>query len=337
MGFESSLADYLEQHVGGFAGPVKLQKFSGGQSNPTYLLSAASGEYVLRRQPQGELLPSAHAVDREFRVIDALRDSAVPVASAIHLCEDKTVLGSMFYLMSYEKGRVFWDPALPELERSQRREIIEQQLKVLAALHEVDVDAVGLGDYGPRENYYARQFSRWSEQYRTAETEHIASMEALMNWLETRIPETSGKPRLIHGDYRLDNLIYHPDQPRILALLDWELSTLGDPIADLAYLCMCMRLPQIGTVKGLGGEDPAELGVPDEEEIIALYCAQRNLDEIENWSFCLAFSFFRIAAICQGVFKRAQDGNASDALAVERGNLTPELAGMAMMLIESGE
>jgi aminoglycoside phosphotransferase (APT) family kinase protein len=333
---DSKLAKYLEQYVADFRGPLAQEKFPGGQSNPTYLVTADSGQYVLRRKPGGQLLASAHAVDREYRVLKALEGTDVPVAQALHLCEDESVIGSMFYLMSYENGRAFWNPALPELETAERRPLLEEQVRVLAALHNVDVDAVGLGDYGPRQDYYARQIGRWSKQYRAAETSRIASMETLMEWLPEHMPLTGESVSLSHGDYRLDNLIFHPEEPRVMAVLDWELSTLGDPIADLAYLCMCMRLPQIATLKGLGGEDRDALGVPSEEEMIALYCRSRGIAGIDNWPFYLAFSYFRLASICQGVYKRGLEGNASDAGAGERENITAALADMAFELIESG-
>ncbi len=332
----TDLAAYLEQHIPGFSGPLSLEKFPGGQSNPTYLLTAASGRYVLRGKPPGELLASAHAVDREYRVLRALAETGVPVAKVFHLCEDDSVMGAMFYVMSYEEGRIFWDPALPELPRDQRRAMLEEQVRVLAALHSVDVDAVGLSDYGRPGNYYGRQISRWTMQYKAAETELIPAMETLMQWLPENMPSGDETVSLIHGDYRLDNLIYHPEEPRVLAVLDWELSTLGDPIADLAYLCMCMRLPKISTLQGLAGKNLAELGLPDEREVIALYCEFRGIERIENWLFYLAFSYFRLAAICQGVYARGQSGNASDANAASRKNVAPDLARMATELLEGG-
>ena len=330
------LASYLEQHIQGFSGPLTLEKFPGGQSNPTFLLIAGSGQYVLRSKPAGELLASAHAVDREYRVLEALADTDVPVAKVLHLCADESVFGSMFYVMSYEEGRIFWDPALPEIPKEQRRALLEQQVRVLADLHSVDLEAVGLGDYGPTANYYERQVSRWTKQYRAAETEHIASMETLMQWLSENMPADDGSVSLIHGDYRLDNIIYHPSEPCVLAVLDWELSTLGHPLSDLAYLCMCMRLPKISTLQGLGGKDRADLGVPEEEEVVALYCKLRGLDHIDHWSFYLAFSYFRIASICQGVYKRGQAGNASDDQAASRENVASILADMAIELLQSG-
>jgi aminoglycoside phosphotransferase (APT) family kinase protein len=333
----SRLAAYLEQWVSGFSGPVSLEKFPGGQSNPTYLLSAVSGQYVLRSKPPGELLASAHAVDREYRVLQALSDTDVPVARALHLCEDESVLGTIFYLMSYEEGRIFWDPALPELPRNQRGAFLEEQVRVLAALHNVEIDAVGLSDYGRAGNYYERQISRWTKQYKAAETVLIPEMEELMGWLPENIPVDDCHISLIHGDYRLDNLIYHPTEPRILAVLDWELSTLGHSLADLAYLCMCMRLPKMETLQGLAGKNRAELGLLDEQEIIALYCGLRGIDHIDNWTFYLAFSYFRMASICQGVYQRGLNGNASDSTAVSRDNVATPLAGMAVELLDAGD
>ena len=333
----AELAAYLERHIAGFRGPVALEKFDQGQSNPTFLLTSESGRYVLRRKPPGELLASAHAVDREYRVLHALADTDVPVPRALHLCEDTSVIGSMFYLMSFEDGRIFWDPALPEIEREQRRPVLEAQVRALAAMHNVDVDTAGLSDYGPRENYYERQISRWSRQYTAAATEQVAAMETLMQWLPANTPANLADISLIHGDYRLDNIIYHRTAPRVLAVLDWELSTLGHPLADLAYLCMCMRLPEVGPLKGLSGKDRVQLAVPAEDEIIALYCQLRGLDGIDHWEFYLAFSYFRLAAICQGVFKRAQAGNASDSKAAERGNVAPLLADMAITLLKEGK
>ena len=327
------LGSYLERHLDGFRGPLQLEKFDQGQSNPTFLITAHSGNYVLRRKPPGALLDSAHAVDREYRVLNALADTRVPVPNALHLCEDEAVIGSMFYIMSFAEGRIFWDPALPGLAKSQRRPVLEAQIGVLAAMHDVDVDAVGLSDYGPRTNYYQRQITRWSKQYRAAETEKILAMEHLMQWLPDNIPEDTGDVSLIHGDYRLDNIIYHPAESRVLAVLDWELSTLGNPLADLAYLCTCMRLPEVGPLAGLAGKDLAQLGLPTEQELVSLYCRLRGIGTIENWPFYLAFSYFRLGAICQGVFQRALDGNASDGRAIMRGNLTPRLAAMAVELL----
>lgn len=333
---EAGLARYLERVLPGFRGPVKAEKFTGGQSNPTYLLTAASGHYVLRRKPPGELLKSAHAVDREYRVMKALRESDVPVASVYHLCEDDSIIGSMFFIMEYKPGRIFWDPALPELDNPTRGTVYDEINRVLAALHSVDIDAAGLTDYGRPGNYYERQYARWSKQYRASETETIAAMDRLIDWLPTRMPKDDGRVALTHGDYRLDNLIFDPREPRVIAVVDWELSTLGHPFADLAYQCMQWRMPHDSRVlRGLGGLDRESLGIPSEAQYVESYCRRMGLDDIGDWTFYLAFSFFRFAAIVQGVLKRALDGNASSPQAIEVGNLARPLAEMAVELIEN--
>lgn len=332
---EPRLAAYLKSAIPGFRGPLRAEKFTVGQSNPTYLLHAASGNYVLRRKPPGELLKSAHAVDREYRVMAALRDTEVPVAAVYHLCEDASVIGSMFFVMEYKAGRVFWNPALPELDRAARSAVYDDMNRVLAALHSVDIAAVGLTDYGRPGNYYERQFSRWAQQYRASETVTIAAMNQLMEWLPAHMPPDDGRVALAHGDYRLDNLIFHASEPRVIAVVDWELSTLGHPFADLAYQCMQWHLPGSGELlPGLGGIDRAALGIPSDAEYVATYCDRMGLDEIPHWAFYLAFSFFRFAAIVQGVGKRALDGNASNPRAVEVGKLARPLAEMAMAIIE---
>jgi len=333
----ATLGPYLEANVDGFSSLTAAKKFSGGQSNPTFLLTANTGQYVLRRQPPGELLKSAHAVDREYRVIKSLNGSDVPVPRADHLCEDRSVIGSMFYIMSFEDGRIFWDPALPDLTNDQRAAIYDEMNRVLAALHDIDVDAVGLGGFGRPGNYFERQIGTWTRQYKASETTTIAAMNQLMAWLPENLPTDDGKSGLIHGDYRLDNLIFHPTDTGALALLDWELSTLGHPYADLAYQCMQLRLAPDAAIPGLGGVDRAALGIPTEADYVARYCERRGITEIPNWNFYLAFSFFRLAAILQGVLKRAIDGNASNQKAFNHGELAPELAEMAMALIEGAE
>lgn len=330
---EASLADYLTKHVEGFQGPLTAEKFPGGQSNPTFLLTAKSGQYVLRRKPPGTLLKSAHAVDREYKVLTALAGTDVPVAKAYHLCEDDAVIGSMFYVMEYLEGRVLWDPSLPDFSNQDRGLLYDEEIRVMAALHNVDIDAVGLAEYGRPGNYFERQMSRWSKQYRAAETQTIDDMESLMDWLNANIPDDIDKPSLIHGDYRLDNLMIHAEHNKVIAVLDWELSTLGHPLADLAYFCMGLRLPTTPLTHGLMGVDRQPLGIPSEEEIVQRYCELRGIDEIEHWSFYLAFSFFRLAAIAQGVYKRALDGNASNENAMKTGDTVVGLAQLAMALV----
>jgi aminoglycoside phosphotransferase (APT) family kinase protein len=329
------LGPYLEAKVEGFRGLRSARKFTSGQSNPTFLLSADSGQYVLRRQPPGELLQSAHAVDREYRVIRALRSSKVPVARAYHLCEDRDLIGGMFYVMSFEQGRIFWDAALPELDSVQRSALYDEMNRVLADLHQVDIEAVGLADYGHPGNYFARQIGRWSKQYLASETESIPAMQFLMEWLPANLPPDDGAVSLIHGDYRLDNFIFHPTEPRALALLDWELSTLGHPYADLAYQCMQLRLSPTCPIAGLGEVDRGALGIPSERAYVARYCDRRGLSGIPHWNFYLAFSCFRFAAILQGVRKRAIDGNASSGKALQYGALAPMLANMAVELLQA--
>lgn len=328
------LGTYLAAHIEGFAGLQSAAKFAGGQSNPTYLLTADSGKYVLRRKPPGQLLKSAHAVDREFRVIRALAHSGVPVAHGYHLCEDTDVIGSMFYIMDFVDGRIEWDSTLPQCDNAQRTAMYDEMNRVLATLHSVDINAVGLADFGKPGNYFARQIARWSKQYRATETETIQPMDALIAWLEANLPADDGKAVLVHGDYRLDNLIFHPSEPRILAVVDWELSTLGHPLADLSYQCMQWRLPEAGHAKGLAGVDRHALGIPTEAEYIDAYCRRTGRAGIENWTFYLAFGFFRLAAIVQGVMKRALDGNASSEKALQVGKMTRPLAQMAIDLIE---
>jgi aminoglycoside phosphotransferase (APT) family kinase protein len=333
---EQVLADYLSQHLPGFKGPVTATKFSGGQSNPTFKLQTPSQSYVLRRQPPGKLLKSAHAVDREYKVIAALQDSKVPVAKVYHLCEDPSVIGSLFYIMEYVEGRVFWDSSLPEISSKEHRgQMYQQMVEVLVALHSVDIEKVGLSDYGRPGNYFERQFSRWSQQYVLSETHDIPQMNALISWLEQHLPADDGRISLVHGDYRMDNLMFHPNETNIIAVLDWELSTLGHPFADLAYQCMQLRLPEnVGKATGLGGVDRASLGIPDEQAYVASYCKLMGIEKITNWNFYLAFSFFRLAAIAQGVAKRAQDGNASNKEAMKIGAIVQPLATYALQLTE---
>ncbi len=328
------LTDYLEQQIRGFKGPVAMQKFAVGQSNPTYLLHAASGQYVLRRKPPGTLLKSAHAIDREFRILTALDKTDVPTPTPIHLCDDESIIGSMFYVMSYAQGRSFSDPALPELDRHQRADIYDAMNRALVAVHQVDIAAVGLGNYGKKSHYLERQISRWQQQYRASETEAISTMEHLMQWLPANLPADDGKISLIHGDFRLDNLIFHPTENTIIALLDWELSTLGHPWADIAYQCMQWRMAARGEIKGLGDLDRTALGIPSEAAYVATYCQRMGIADIPDWNFYLIFNFFRFAAITQGVKKRALEGNATSDYAIKIGRLVKPLSAMGVALID---
>jgi len=331
---EAALAAYLQAHVDGFRGPLTASKFKGGQSNPTYLIDAASGQYVLRRKPPGRLLASAHAVDREFRVLEALCGgrSIIPVARPLHLCTDDAVIGSMFYLMEFVPGRIFWDPSLPELEAPQRAAYYHAAIDALVALARLDVDAVGLADYGKPGNYFARQVARWTEQYRAAETESLYAMEQLISWLPQNVPDDDGRIALVHGDFRIDNLMWSRGEPRLLAIVDWELSTLGHPYADLAYFCMALRLPRNPILPGLGGVDRAALGIPSETALIERFTAATQLDPQRHWNFLLAFQFFRLAAIAQGVLKRALQGNASSERALQAGAMARTIAELGAAL-----
>lgn len=293
-------------------GPFRAEKFATGQSNPTYRLTAPAGTYVLRRKPEGQLLKSAHAVDREYRVQRALAGSAVPVAGMHALCEDTRVIGSAFYVMDHVEGEIFFDPALPDCEAGDRAQIYDQMLRVLAAIHDVDLAATGLSDFGPEGHYLARQLARWTKQYRASETGPLPDMDALIAGLEQGLPPDDGQRTLVHGDYRIDNLIFAPDSTRIAAVLDWELSTVGHPYADLAALVMQWQLPPGKVGRGLAGLDRAALGLPSDTEAVARYCSLRGLDQIDGFHVYLAFAFFRMAAILQGVKKRGLDGNASN-------------------------
>ncbi|PSJ60962.1 phosphotransferase [Pseudaminobacter soli (ex Li et al. 2025)] len=308
-----ALALYLEAEIPGFHGLQAIEKFGAGQSNPTYFMKAQSGRYVLRAKPPGHLLKSAHQVDREYRVMRALAGSAVPVPKVLHLSGEESPIGRMFYVMEFVEGRIFWDPALPEIaSNAERAAIYDAMNATLAALHDIDVEPVGLGDFGRPGSYFERQLARWTTQYRASETETITEMNTLIGWLERNMPADDGAHALVHGDYRLDNMIFAPDEPKVVAVLDWELSTLGHPFADIAYQCMQWRLPHASGFRGLGGIDRAALGLPSEEAYVVAYCRRRGLTGIPGWTFCLAFSFFRLAAICQGVYRRALDGNASN-------------------------
>ena len=336
-----SLADlnaYLSDAIPEFTGLTAVTKFGTGQSNPTYQLTADSGVYVLRSKPPGRLLPSAHAVDREFRVMQALAKTDVPVPEVLHLAEaEVSPSRRAFFVMRYLPGRIFWDPALPDHSRDERAAIYGAMNAALAALHEVDVSAVGLEDFGKPGNYFARQLDRWSKQYLSSTDTPTEAMLDIIAWLGTHMPGDDGQVALVHGDWRLDNMIFQPDSPQIAGVLDWELSTLGHPMADLAYQCMQWRLPNAGDMRGLGGIDRAAFGLPDEAQYVAAYATRRGLGQIDNWPFYLVFAFFRLAAILAGVAARAAGGNASNpAMARKYGAAVPALAAMATIVMHEG-
>ncbi|WP_292935552.1 phosphotransferase family protein [Noviherbaspirillum sp.] len=323
------LETFLSKSLSGFAGPVSVQQFKGGQSNPTYKLSTPNHHYVMRAKPgpAASLLPSAHAIEREYRVLKALHGSDVPVAAPLLLCEDEAVIGRAFYLMEMMDGRVLWDPAMPGASADERSRLYDEMNRVIAALHKIDYAAVGLADYGKPGNYFARQTDRWTKQYRGAETEVIEAMDNLIAWLPRNMPVDDGLASIVHGDFRVDNLIFHATQPRALAVLDWELSTLGHPLADFAYHCMAWRAPR--AFRGLAGESLAALGIPDERAYVEKYCDRTGFRVTGNWNFYLAFNLFRLAGINQGVAKRALDGTASSEQAQRVGKTTRPLAEMA--------
>lgn len=328
------LGPYLETNVEGFSALNRIEKFADGQSNPTFKVSAGSGQYVLRRQPLGKLLKSAHAVDREYRVLAALADTSVPVPKVFHLCEDREVIGSLFYVMEFCDGRILWDSSIPEVDKAERSAIYDEMNRVLAALHQVDIDKAGLSDFGKPGSYFERQYGRWSQQYRDSELQKIDAMEQLMLWLGKHLPNDDGRVSLVHGDYRLDNMIFDASRPEVIALLDWELSTLGHPFADVGYQCMQLRMPaRIGSISGLRGKDLGELGIPTENEYVTKYCERTGIDGIDNFGFYVAFSFFRLAAIVQGVARRAVDGNASNKNAAQMGEYVGPMAKLALEAI----
>jgi len=310
------LARYLQGRIPAFA-RLEVQQFKGGQSNPTYLVATDSARYVLRRKPPGKLLPSAHAVEREYRIMTALAPTDVPVPRTFCLCEDPEVIGTPFFLMEHVAGEVHWDPTLPGLSPAARRARWREINRVLAALHTADHAALGLSDFGRPGNYIQRQIDRWTRQYRTSETERIEAMDNLIEWLPRNIP-AGEETAIVHGDYRIDNLIFASDAPRVLAVLDWELSTLGHPLADFAYHLMAWRLGP-GQFRGMHGADLDALGIPSEHEYTEWYCARTGRAGVANVDFYVAYNMFRLAAILQGIAKRALDGTASNARAVETG------------------
>ena len=325
------LEKYLSAHIAGFAGPLTIQQFKGGQSNPTYLLATPALRYVLRRKPPGKLLPSAHAVDREFRVIRALHAQGFPVPEPLCLCEDDSIAGTAFYVMSFADGRVFWEPQMPGSNATERAAVYDAMNSTIAQLHSYDPAKIGLGDFGRGENYVARQVDRWSKQYRASQTETIDAMERLIEWLPSHVPP-SGPPRLVHGDYRLDNLIVAKDSSDIIAVLDWELSTLGDPLADFAYHLMVWHMPLTESAAGtatLAGHDIAALGIPSMDDYVAAYVARTGLDPRPHLPAYLAYNFFRIAAILQGIIGRVRDGTATSEFAPAKAEMIRPLADKA--------
>lgn len=321
------LQQYMLSHVEGFRGPLSVRQFRGGQSNPTYLLESPSGRYVLRRKPPGKLLKSAHAVDREYRVISALYAADYPVPRPYAFCEDDEVIGTMFYIMEFVEGRIFWELDMPESDPEERRAVYDHANRTIADLHNINYRKIGLEDYGKPGNYFARQISRWSKQYVASETTKIAAMDRLMEWLPRNIPADESTS-VVHGDYRLDNMIIHPQEPRIVAIVDWELSTIGHPLGDFTYHLMAWHMPEIGIGStGLRGKDLDALGIPSEEEYVALYCARTGREDgIANRDFYYAYNFFRIAAILQGITGRVRDGTAASVHAERVSNAVAPLA-----------
>lgn len=328
----TALDRYLRDRIDGFRGPIAVHQFRGGQSNPTYHLEADGREYVLRRKPPGKLLPSAHAVDREYRIIAALRGTGVPVPETYLYSDDAGVVGTPFYVMSYVHGRVITDTLVPGVTPRERAAIYDSMNEVIARLHSLDWQALGLGDFGRPGNYFARQIHRWATQYRASETERIDAMERLMEWLPAHIPP-SDDTTVVHGDYRLGNMVIHPTEPWIIAALDWELSTLGHPLADLSYNCIPWRVER-ATFDGFVGHDLKSLGIPSEEEYLAAYCRRTGRDRVEHWEFCIAYALFRLAGIAQGIMGRVVAGTANDPHAVERGKRARPLAEAAWQVVE---
>lgn len=335
FGFDMELLTaWLQDNVAGFHGPVELFQFKGGQSNPTFKLVAKSGDYVLRRKPPGQLAKGAHAVDREAKVLTALYEQGYPVAKVHGLCFDESIVGSMFFVMDMVEGRIFWDAAFSDVPASERRAYFSEMNRVLATLHSYDPEAVGLGDYGSRGNYFERQIARWTKSYLADEDAgRDPGMDRLIAWLPGAIPD-GDESTIVHGDFRCDNMIFHPTEPRILAVLDWELSTLGHPLADFAYHAIMYRMPP-DIVAGLGGADPVALSLPTEAEYVAEYCANTGRDGIPNYDFYIAFNFFRLAAIFHGIKGRVARGQASSAHAAERAAAYPRLVSLALEAMEA--
>ncbi len=343
-----ALTAYLDRHLDGFAGPLQIEQFKGGQSNPTYLLRTANQTYVMRSKPgpSAKLLPSAHAIEREFRVMQALGGSEVPVPRMLLLCEDEAVIGRAFYLMEFVEGRVLWDQSLPDLDPAGRAATYDAMNRVIAALHRVDFSACGLDGFGKPGNYFERQIGRWSKQYLASVTEPIPAMDQLMQWLPANIPASArdeSQASIVHGDFRLDNLVFHPTEPRVIAVLDWELSTIGHPLADFSYHCMSWHIPA-SAFRGIGGLDLAALGIPDETSYIRRYCERtgrtqpgNDIDAVlADWTFYMAYNLFRMAGILQGIAKRVVDGTASSSQARQAAAGARPLAEMGWQVAQRG-
>jgi len=328
------LSAFLADKLPGWSGPLEVKQYQGGQSNPTYLLSTPDKRYVMRSKPGpvAKLLPSAHAIEREFRVMHALSRQGIPVPQMHVLCEDESVIGRAFFVMEHVEGRILWDQSLPELTRAERGAIYGEMNRVIAALHSVDIATAGLSDYGKAGNYFVRQIARWSKQYQASETETIEAMNRLIDWLPQHVPPGE-EVAVVHGDYRLDNLIFHAHEARIVAIIDWELSTLGHPLADFSYHCMSWHIPP-GAFRGISSLDHAALGIPTEAQYIARYCERTGRSAIEHWDFFLAYNLFRIAAILQGVYKRATEGIASSNNALDAGKRARGLAELGWQLAQ---
>ncbi len=332
---QGALEAWMDAHVEGFAGPLTVEQFKGGQSNPTYKMVTPGRQYVLRRKPPGKLLPSAHAVDREFKVMNALGHQGFPAPKMHGLCEDESVIGTAFYVMDFVEGRIFWDPYLPDLAPQDRAAIYDASNATLAQLHAIDYEAAGLGEYGKPGNYFDRQIGRWTKQYKAAETDPIPAMDKLIDWLPHNAPEQA-RTSVVHGDYRLDNMIFHPTEPRVIAVLDWELSTLGDPLADFTYQLMQWRTPK-EIRSGFLGVDLKAMGIPTEDEYVAAYCKRTGREGIPKLDFYFAYNIFRLAGIAQGVFARSQQGNASNERARELGALVAPMAEYAWGIAENAD
>jgi len=332
---QAALEAWLEANVAGYGGPLSVEQFKGGQSNPTYKLVTPGGQYVLRRKPPGKLLPSAHAVDREFKVMAALGEQGFPAPKMHGLCEDESLIGTAFYVMDFVEGRIFWDPYLPDLKPEERAAIYDASNATLAQLHAIDYEAAGLGDFGKPGNYFDRQIGRWTKQYKAAETAPIAAMDRLIDWLPAHAPDQE-RTSVVHGDYRLDNMIFHAAEPKVIAVLDWELSTLGDPLADFTYQLMQWRTPK-DIRSGFLGVDLKALGIPSEEEYVAAYCRRTGRDGIPKLDFYFVYNIFRLAGIAQGVYARSVQGNASNERARELGALVAPMAEYAWSIAENAE